>query len=215
MPAWLRWILAMIGAGAVTGGLFVAMPSMIRISNPLDFIPRTFVEACGQRYWTDGSIPVCFSSARIFVGPECMCVTYYPVRLTPPRFDFEPWDGRTIDPLPELDLPPAWDTYSLRTPVSVLPPDIRFDWHSAGHTYPADPCFWPLEYPTQSGFREEGEVRIVYDRNGEGEMINPRVVWYSHPAFLRAVERVLARCPTGGDAAQTGHEMTLVFELED
>lgn len=215
MPPWVRWILAAVGAAAVTGGLFVAMPSMIRISNPLGFIPRTFVEACGQRYWTDGGIPVCFSPARIFVGPECMCVTYYHVHLIPPRLEFEPWDGRTIDPLPELDLPPAWDTYSLRTPVSVQPPDIRFDWLFDGHAYPADPCFWPLEYPTQSGFREEGEVRIVYDRDGDGQMINPRIVSASHPAFERTVTQALTPCPRDGEAIETGLEMTLRFELED
>lgn len=34
MPAWVRWILAAFGAAAVTGALFVAMPSMIRIGDP-------------------------------------------------------------------------------------------------------------------------------------------------------------------------------------
>lgn len=34
MPAWVRWILAAVGAAAVTGALFLAMPSMIRIGDP-------------------------------------------------------------------------------------------------------------------------------------------------------------------------------------
>lgn len=34
MPASVRWTVSTLGAAAVTGGLFVAMPSMIRIGDP-------------------------------------------------------------------------------------------------------------------------------------------------------------------------------------
>lgn len=216
MPAWVRWILSALGAAAVTGGLFVAMPHLMRLDTTeagLELIA-----------WQEANPP---EYGGVFVW-EVPVFTIERVRNEDDRFSedsnafgfsyivYESGMTRPDGPISRFADLPAWDG----TTISGSVPDIQADISSLpitfdGHSYPADPCFWPLEYPTQFGFRKEGEVRIVYDLNGEGEMINPRVVWYSHVAYLRAVERVLARCSTDDEVSETGLEMTLRFELED
>lgn len=80
MPAWVRWILAALGAAAVTGGLFVAMPSMIRIGDPEPGRALIAWQAANPPEYGGAFDPES-------LPPQCLCI--------PAHQSFEIWSDRT------------------------------------------------------------------------------------------------------------------------
>lgn len=205
MPAWVRWMMAMIGATAVTGGLFLVMPSMIRIGDP-----------------EPGRALIAWQS--VTVDPEnpylddlylCFCIP-----APGPSFDWWPFDfAIELRPAqftePRMSLPAGQHTEQL----AVLPhfePDFPEPERVSRH--PGLSCLstWPhASYPADALEQElEGEVVVLYDLSEDGRAVNARVASASHPVFADHVARQIADCGVDDEPASRDQSFHLGYTLD-
>lgn len=109
MPAWTRWILAALGALAVTGALFMAMPSLIRIGDPEPGRELIAWQAAhppeyGGNYLNIGGLDEGWDRGD--------------------TSDFDPLNRITACRLPDIDIPPQWDSATLTGSIATLDAEI-------------------------------------------------------------------------------------------
>ena len=201
MPAWVRWILAALGGGAVTVGLFLAMPAMVRIGDPEP----------GRTLITRQQSTVQPENPFLNNGYLCFCV---PI----PERSFNWWPFNF-----EIELRPAQLLESRASlpealPLAQLadPPLFRPDFPEPGQisAHPDLSCIHDrmrASYPAAALEQElEGEVVILYDLSEDGRAVNARVLSASHPVFAEHIARQIANC--GADAEPVRRD--LPFHLE-
>lgn len=205
MPAWVRWILAAFGAAAVTSGLFVAMPGLVRIGDPE---PGRALIA-----WQGSAV----EPENPFLADLYMC---FCTPVPGPSFDWWPFDFETeLRPAkffePRASLPEAQPSIQLAELPRFRPDFPEPETVSAHPDLSCVHNHMRANYPAAALERElEGNVVVLYDLSEDGRAVNARLSSASHPIFAEHVAQQIANCGVDAEPASRDQSFHLEYRLD-